>query len=686
MSLLSRLGLRGKRAHGELLDPTLDPTLDTALDTGIARFEQGDLEGAQAEFDAVLAKAPTHPRALHLAGVASLARGQAPAAEALIRRAIAQDPAPYLYWFNLGNALAAQSRVEEAANAFSTAVERKPDDYAAIINLARACLDCTRYDRALEAARQAHALLPDEAAPDVVAGTALYRRAGAGQLVDDYHAAIAYLEHALSRRDISVTDQHNARLYMGDSLVKVGALARALPLFEALQAAAPDDIDANVFLANCLNQLGRIRDAAPVYARVVRFNPGHLPAISSAISAADYDHATSADDNTLKRKSMMLAFRDPQRHTHWTNAPDPDRRIRLGYVSPDFREHVAMTLFEDVLRRHDRNAFEIYAYDASTARDAKNFALRALVDHWREIDTLDTAATTALIRADGIDLLVDLAGHTAGNRLMVFARKPAPVAATWLAYPGSTGLPEIDYLVSDDVTSPVEFAAHASEVVWRLPATRLCFTPPAASPAPRLPAADAPMTFGCFNNVSKINASVLALWKQILDRLPGARLLFKYGSLDDATGRAWLARDLEAAGIGLERVEMRGKSDYVEMLGQYGDMHVALDPFPYCGGLSSLDALWMGVPVVTLEQTLMAGRQSAAFLHNVGATELIAATPNDYVRIAVELAGDRRRMVQYRETLRPAMRASRLQDYAGFTRNLEAAWRAMWRAWCDARR
>ncbi len=680
MSLLSRLGLRGKRPQEE----PLDPTLATALDAGIACFERGDMEGAQAEFDAVLAKAPGHPRALHLAGVASLARDQATAAEALIRRAIAQDPAPHLYWFNLGNALAAQSRAKEAADAFSAAVKRKPDDFAAVVNLARACLDCRRYDHALEAARQAQALRADETAPHVVAGTAIYRRAETSRLADDYDAAIAHLEHALSGDGISVADQHNARLYMGDSLVKRGALTRALPLFEALQAAAPDDIDANVYLANCLNQLGRIRDAAPVYARVVRLNPGHLPAISSAISAADYDHTLSADDNTRNRQSLMRAFRDPQRHTHWPNAPDPDRRIRLGYVSPDFREHVAMTLFEDVLRRHDHSAFEIYAYDASTARDAKNLALRSLVDHWREIDSLDTATTAALIRADDIDLLVDLAGHTAGNRLMVFARMPAPVAASWLAYPGSTGLPEIDYLVSDDVSSPVEFAAHASETVWRLPATRLCFTPPAASPAPRLPAADTPVTFGCFNNVSKINAGVLALWKRILDRLPEARLLFKYGSLDDATGRTWLARDLDAAGIALERVEMRGKSDYVEMLDQYGDMHIALDPFPFCGGLSTLDALWMGVPVVTLDQTLMAGRQSAAFLHNMGATELIAATPDDYVRIAVDLAGDRRRVVQYRETLRAAMRASPLQDYAGFTRDLEAAWRAMWRAWCDA--
>lgn len=680
MSLLSRLGLRGKRPQEE----PLEPTLATALDAGIARFERGDIDGAQAEFDAVLAKAPEHSRALHLAGVASLARDQATAAEVLIRRAIAQDPAPHLYWFNLGNTLTAQSRTREAAQAFDAALERSPDYYPALFNVGRARLELGEFDAAIVAATRMVALQP--ASPEALAelGTMHYRKAGLSLLNADFDTAIDLFRRALDPPGAAAATVHNARLFLGDALTLRGRLTEALALFEAIHRNAPEDLDANVNLANCLNGLGRIRDAAPFYATVVRLYPGHLPAISSAISASDYAHQIDADTNTRLRRQMMTNFRDPARWSAWPNSRDPERRIRIGYVSSDFRQHVAMALFEDVLRRHDHDAFEVFAYDATPFRDARNRALRAHADHWREIDALDTAGTCALIRRDGIDLLVDLAGHTAGNRLMVFARKPAPVAASWLAYPGSTGLPEIDYLVSDAYTSPAEFSHHANETVWRLPATRFCFTPPQDSPAPRLPAADSPITFGCFNNVSKLNADVLGLWKRILDALPDARLLLKSGSLDDPSGRDWLTRDIDAAGIRRDRVELRGSNHYAAMLDEYGGVHVALDPFPFCGGLSSLDALWMGVPVVTLEQTLMAGRQTIAFLHNIGAPELIAATTDRYVRIAVELAGDRQRIARYRTMLRPAMQASPLMDYDGFTRNLETAWRGMWRAWCAA--
>ena len=652
------------------------------LDAGVARYEAGDLEGAQREFDAALALSPADPRSLHLRGVVALARGDAAAAESLIRRAIAGDRGQHVFWFNLGNALVARAQPGDAAGAFAQASAINPDYFPAWFNLGRARLELGEFDAAAMAASRMAILRPDDPAVLAQAGVIAYRKAAASGLVSDSDDAIVKLGQALAAPAQTVEETHNARLYLADALGKRGRLDQALPLLTALHGDAPDDLEANIQLANCLNTLGRIRDAAPLYANVVRLAPGHLPAISSAISAAEYAHEIGADEKTRQRHAMMRAFDDPRRHTAWPNTRDPDRRIRIGYVSPDFRQHVAMTLFEDVLRRHDHARFEVYAYDSGAVRDAKNLALRGLANHWRDISALDTAAAADLIRADAIDLLIDLAGHTAGNRLMVFARKPAPVAASWLAYPGSTGLPAIDYLVSDAYTSAPRFALHASESIWRLPATRLCFTPPSGSPAPRMPAPDAPVTFACFNNVSKINIDVLALWKRVLDRVPRSRLLFKYGSLGQVAGRAWLARDLDAAGIDLARVDMRGGSSYLDMLGEYGDVHVALDPFPYCGGLSSLDALWMGVPVVTLEQTLMAGRQTGAFLHTLGSAELIAASPQDYVGIAVALANDSARIATYRSGLRAAMLASPLLDYDRFTRDLEAAWRGMWMAWC----
>lgn len=678
MSLRTLLGLAAKPPRPS----AVEAAAAEQLEAGMGYYESGDLLAAERAFGSVLEAAPEHARAISLLAVVRLAQNRAPEAEALLRRAIAQDPSPHLFWFNLGNALATQSQVAAAADAFDAAVARAPEHFPALFNLGRARLELRQFDAAIGAGRRFTRLRPDDASALTELGTMHYRKAQATLLVAEFDAAIDLFRQALDLRDVPPASLHNARLFLGDALCRRARHTEALVLFRQLHAAAPQELDANINLANCLNSLGRIRDAAAHYETVVRLYPEHLPAISSAISAADYDHRLNAVDNTRKRGEMMRLFAGAEHYRTWPNLRDPDRRLRIGYISPDYREHVAMTLFAGVLARHDRVNFEIYAYDATAFRDAHNRALRLSVDHWREIDTLSTAAAAELIRADGIDILVDLAGHTAGNRLMVLARKPAPVQATWLAYPGSTGLPEVDYIVSDPHTSPPACDAFYSETVWRLPATRFCFTPPAGSPAPRLAPTRAPLTFGCFNNLSKINPAVLALWKRILDALPDARLLFKYSALDDPSGRDALAAALSAAGIDATRVEMRGWSRYVDALDQYAEVHIALDPFPFCGGLTSLDALWMGVPVVTLSQQLMAGRQTEAFLRILKHPELVAADAAAYVRTAIELAHDPARIARYRDTLRAAMQASALLDYPTFTRELEGAWRGMWRTWC----
>ena len=678
MSLRSLLGFGGRSAG-----PTSQArAIEALLDSGIAAYESGDLNGAERAFATALVQAPEHPRALNLMGVVRLANGDAPRAESLIRAAIKIDPAPSLFWFNLGNALIAQSRESQAADAFEAASTRSPSHFPSLFNLGNARLALGQFDAAIAAGKRFAAMRPDDPAVQAALGTMHYRKAAATLLVAEFDMAIDRFRLLLDHPEALPAAVANARLLMGDALSKRGRHIEALPLFTMLHLASPQDLEANVNLANCLNSLGRIADATPYYETVLRLSPAHLPAISSSISASDYDPRIDAAENTRERMRLMRRFADPARQREWPNSREPERRLRLGYVSPDFREHVAMTLFEGVLAHHDREHFEIFAYDATPFRDARNAALRGRVDHWREIEALDTAAATTLIRADRIDLLVDLAGHTAGNRLMVFARKPAPVQASWLAYPGSTGLPEIDYIVSDPSTSPADCAAFYSEKIWRLPITRFCFMPSAASPAPGMPAPDAPITFACFNNISKINPAVLALWKAILDGLPAARLLFKYATLDDPSGRAWLGAQLSAAGIDTSRVDMRGWTPYTQSLGDYADVHIALDPFPFCGGLTSLDALWMGVPVVTLSQKLMAGRQTEAFLATLGHPELIAADRDQYVRIAIELARDLPRIAAYRRRLRGAMQGSALFDYAGFTRDLESAWRGMWRVWC----
>jgi predicted O-linked N-acetylglucosamine transferase (SPINDLY family) len=645
--------------------------------------EAGRDAEAQALCREILAARPEQPRVLHLQGILALRGGQPGAAQALIGRAIAQDPDNPLFRFNLGNALAAQGAIAAAADAFGHAARLKPDYLPAQFNLGKAQLELGRPDAAIAALQQAHRIAPADS--DVLAelGTACYRKAESTHLLADYAPAIDALQQLLARPGIGGPVRSNALLFLGDALDKSKRHGEALTLLEQLLVLEPDNLDALAKASNCYCQMGRMAEALPYSKRVVQLAPDNLAALSAIICTTDYLPGVDAAANSAQRLALARQFSTPKRRSSWCNTRDPARRLRLGYVSPDLRTHVAMVLFEPVLRLHDRNAFELFVYDATVVRDRKTDELRALVPNWREIDKQPTGALPQLVEDDGIDILVDLAGHTPNNRLMSFAFKPAPVQASWLAYPGSTGLAEIDYLISDPHTSPPQFDHHASETVWRLPHTRFCYQPPAALPEPATKLPGRPVTFGSFNNISKLNLEVLDLWRRILAAVPDSRLLIKSFSIDDPEARRRFESDLATAGLPASRVELRGASTYLDNFADYGEIDIALDPFPFCGGLTSLDALWMGVPVVTLEQELMAGRQTISFLGNIDHREWIANSKEDYVRIAAELARTPQHLATYRTTLRDAVRHSALMDFAGFTRDLEQAYRSMWKRWAE---
>ena len=658
--------------------------------------ESGHNTQAQTLCDTILKQHPAHPRLLHLSGVLMLRAGRATDAAAVIARAIAIDDSSHLYHFNLGNAWAALNRPDAAARAYGIALQRMPDFLPALFNLGKAFIELNQLDGAIECLGHACVIAPGNAAAQTELGMTWYRKAASTHLRSDYAQAAAAFSAALAldlpappaaeiQIDTDTEAAHkrlNTLLLYADALGNCKRHGEALVKFREVLAASPDDLDALIKTGNCLTWLGRGKDALPYIRRAVERAPEQLAALSMIVSNADYLDDIDASANTAKRFELAARLATPARQTRWRNLRAPSRKLRIGYVSPDLCTHVAMYLFENVLKLHDREHFEWFIYDATVVRDEKSVELRKLNEHWREIDAVPLMQVPQMVMDDQIDLLVDLAGHTSNNRLMVFAHKPAPVQVSWLGYPGSTGLTEIDYLISDAWTSPPQFDRHASETVWRLPHTRFCYQPPLQASAPALPAASKSITFVSCNNIIKLNGQVLALWSRILETLPDSRLLIKSVTLDDPLARRLLSDDLAAAGIALQRTELRGASVYLDTFSTYHDAHIALDPFPFCGGLTSLDALWMGVPVVTLEQELMAGRQTLAFLHNIGHPELIAQTPDDYVRIAVELAQNRARVAAYRAGLRDAMRASPLLDFPAFTRNLEDAYRQMWQRWC----
>jgi predicted O-linked N-acetylglucosamine transferase (SPINDLY family) len=359
--------------------------------------------------------------------------------------------------------------------------------------------------------------------------------------------------------------------------------------------------------------------------------------------------------------------------------------LRIGYVSADFRIHVASFFTAPLLSQHDHRQFEIFCYANVAHPDELTDRLRSCADGWRSIVALSDQQVADLVRSDQIDILVDLAMHTAGNRLLVFARKPAPVQVTWLAYPGTTGLSAIDYRLTDPYFDPPRlFDDCYSEESFRLPDTFWCYSPLAETPPVNaLPALqNGSITFGCLNHFCKINDGVLALWAQVLQAVPQSRLLLL---TPRGQARERVLAKLAPAGIAASRLEFADRQPRREYLQQYQRIDLALDPFPCNGGTTTLDAFWMGVPTVTLVGKTVVGRAGWSQLCNLGLQELAAQTPEQYVARAAQLAGDLPRLQELRATLRQRMQQSPLMDAPRFARGVEQAYREMWRRWCHGR-
>jgi predicted O-linked N-acetylglucosamine transferase (SPINDLY family) len=364
---------------------------------------------------------------------------------------------------------------------------------------------------------------------------------------------------------------------------------------------------------------------------------------------------------------------------------DPQRRLRVGYVSGDFVRHPVGFLLRDILRYHDKQGFSIHCFSMVIRPDDVLPELRAAADSWEDIFYLSDEEVVRLIRAAEIDLLIDLSGHTAFHRLTVFAQKPAPVQAEWIGYFHSTGMASIDYFITDPFTSPQGSGQRFSELPVHLPNTRFCYGPPAYAPdVVALPAlATGYVTFGSFNRLPKLTDETLTAWSHILRSVPNSRLVIKSGALSEPLVRQRLLARLEALGLEARRVDLREASSHADMLAEYGDIDIALDTFPFNGGMTTLEALWMGVPVVTLAGNSVVSRQTVSALANLGLESQWAfADWPAYVAGAVQRAADVQGLATLRQQLRGRMAHSPLRDAPQFTRDLEALLRRMWCAWC----
>jgi predicted O-linked N-acetylglucosamine transferase (SPINDLY family) len=426
--------------------------------------------------------------------------------------------------------------------------------------------------------------------------------------------------------------------------------------------------------------------AIDAYDRALAIDPGFHAAQSGRLFCLNYDERRSAADVAAehRRRGEALQAAAPPAPVAWPNPPDPDRRLRVGYVSGDFHTHPVGWFLVEALAAHDRAAMEVFCYAGGPRADAMTERLQAASDHWRWIAGMGDAQAEAAIRGDGADVLIDLSGHTAYGRLDLFARRPAPVQAAWLGYVATTGLPAIDYLLTDQETAPAGAEALFTETLLRSDCGRFCYAPPddapAVAPSPWL--SGRPFAFGSFNDTLKLSPRTIRLWAKVLAVTPGSRLILKWRSLVDAAVRARLSAAFEAAGIGADRLDLRGHSPHADMLSQYADVDVALDPLGFSGGMTSCEALWMGVPVVTLPEQKPASRQTMAFLTRMGLTGLVATSEDDFVRIAEGLANDRETLAALRRDLRPRLKVSPVRQSDRFMRAHEALIREMWRRWC----
>ncbi len=717
------------------------------IEEGLANYHRGKFPEAAACFRQAAEVRPAPPEALRFLGISLLKNGEAREALAVLRRAADAAPDDAAVRNSLGTVLERLEMGTAADQAFREAVALDPGCVDAWSNLARRAAAHRDPAAALDALKHLFAADPDHLQGRCLEGMIRirihdldgawesFRRVAAVQ--NDHVEANFYLGRiALSRGDAEAAIHHldivmkkqpdhlDAAIFGGQALLMAGQGKAAATRFETLAAARPDRPDLLMHLGIVRRDIGSLTEAATRFHQALAKDPDLAPAwnnlgivfkdlnrIPEAVSAFRTALARSPDFATAHSNLLLTMLYDPgttdavhaaEARLWWwrhgapasgasrsENRAAPDRRLRIGYVSADFKRHAVSRFFLPLIRHHDRRRVEIFCYANVLRPDDFTKEFEGLADHWRPIADRNDPQVAETVAEDRIDILVDLSGHSAGNRLGVFARKPAPVQVTWLGYPATTGLPVMDYRIVDGETDPPETGNGAgTETLFRLDRGFLCYAPipdgPVVNDAPVL--STGRVTFGSFNNLAKIGPAVIDAWSAILNRVPDARLILKCASLADPAVCRDLRGRFAANGISAGRLEFSGYlSDYNDHLALYHRVDIGLDPFPYNGTTTTCDALWMGVPVIALEGDRHAGRVGKSLLGRVGLMDLVADSPAAYVEIAVALAADPRRIQEIRASLRDTMAGSCLCDGPGFARAMEDAFRRMWGRWCAAR-
>jgi len=639
---------------------------------GMTLHRAGKFADAEAIYRRILAIETTNVDVMQMLGVLASQTGRFAMAEQLLRQAAGIAPRIAGIQNNLGLALLNQKKFADAETAFERAIELQPASPEAHNNLGT----CLRYQgklgRAVETYRKALSLRD-------VYPEALNNLGAALRDQDRNSEAITSFRQAVLQRPEYVDAIEN----LGHALRVDGQLDEAIASYRHALALRPNAGTLSA-LGNTLKDAGLLQEAIDCYRQSLTMRPDARTG-SNLLYTLHF-----ATDNPAEIWAEHILWREafakpvtPTRVT-FVNDRSPDRRLRIGYVSPDFRGHCQAFFTLPVLRNHDRKSFEIFCYSNAEKSDATTDLIRVNIDGWRDIAGLDDDAAADMIRQDKIDILVDLTLHMDRSRLLVFARKPAPVQITWLGYPGTTAVPAMDYRLSDPIIDPTDAdQPYYSEQTIRLPETWWCYDPLTTGPAlESLPALrNGFITFGCLNNFCKVTPRTLALWARVLQAIPTARLLLL---APQGSARNRVLALLAAGGVDAHRVEFtstRPRNDYLAL---FNRIDIGLDPVPCPGHTTTLDALYMGVPVVHLPGGTAISRGGASILHAAGLDEWIASSADDFVARAIRHAQNLPALAALRLGLRSQLRRSPLMDAPRFTRHLESAFRELWQRWCGS--
>lgn len=687
---------------------------DAEVALGALLEDLGQAEEAIASYRRALEIKPDYLEVYRNLGNALNALGKREDTLACYRRALEINPDFVLAHFWLGDTLRDLGQHDEALASYRRLLTIKPDLVEARNNLANILKGLGRRDEAIASYREALLINPDSA--DVLSnlGVVLHE---AGQFQD----AVASLRRALELTPDAAIVHYN----LGNALQDMGQVHDAVSHYRRALEIDPNLSDGHANLGSALYRLGQLHDAIASYRQALRLDPDHLSTNNNLgvaqkdlgqldVAAASFRRALEinpdyaiAQGNLLflhnfladQPADMLLAEarrygevvrRQARPYTSWANIADPTRTLRVGLVSGDLVSHPVGYFAEGPLAALASQAFgrvDLYAYPTNFFSDAVTERIKVSCRGWSSALGLSDEQFAQRIREDRIDILIDLSGHTANNRLPVFAWRPAPVQASWLGYFATTGVGAIDYLIADPWTLPASEEVNFTETIWRLPETRLCFTPPDEDVEVGLLSALANgfVTFGCFNHPTKMNDDVVALWARVLTAVPHSRLFLKAKLLQEASVRQRIIERFAAHGIDEGRLILEHAAPRAEYLAAYRRVDIALDPFPYPGGTTTVEALWMGVPVLTLAGERFLSRQGVGLLMNAGLPEWVAVNPDDYVGRAVSHANDLRRLASLRQGLRDRVLTSPLFDAPRFANHLEVGLRRMWQKWCDQR-